>query len=151
MRPSSIPALAVTASLVLGGCATEPTQRDVGMIIGGSLGALLGSQVGGGSGQIAAAVIGTMVGAAIGGSMGQSMDDTDRLKANRALETVRTGVPSAWHNPDTGNEYTVTATRTYPTDAGPCREYTMEATIGGRPEHVYGTACRQPDGSWRTQ
>ena len=29
-----------------------------------------------------------------------------------------------------------------------CREYTRTVTIGGRPEHAYGTACLQPDGQW---
>ncbi len=77
------------------------------------------------------------------------MDDTDRLKTAHTLETVRTGVSSEWKNPDTGNEYRVTPTRTYETIEGPCREYTLDATIAGKPETVYGTACRQPDGSWR--
>ncbi|HYW77842.1 MAG TPA: RT0821/Lpp0805 family surface protein, partial [Gammaproteobacteria bacterium] len=61
----------------------------------------------------------------------------------------RTGVPSAWRNPDTGNEYSVTPTRTYESEAGPCREYTIDAIIGGKKEKVYGTACRQADGSWK--
>lgn len=30
-----------------------------------------------------------------------------------------------------------------------CREYTATAVIGGRPVPTYGTACLQPDGSWR--
>jgi len=30
-----------------------------------------------------------------------------------------------------------------------CREYTSTATVGGRPVETYGTACRQPDGSWK--
>ena len=30
-----------------------------------------------------------------------------------------------------------------------CREYTTEAVVGGRTKQVYGTACRQPDGSWQ--
>ena len=30
-----------------------------------------------------------------------------------------------------------------------CREYRTVATIDGRSERLYGTACRQPDGSWR--
>ena len=77
------------------------------------------------------------------------MDDTDRLKAAQALETSPTGVASQWRNPDTGYEYVVTPTRTVQTAQGPCREYTMDGVIGGRSEKVYGTACRQPDGSWR--
>ena len=30
-----------------------------------------------------------------------------------------------------------------------CREYQGSVTINGRQEPVYGTACRQSDGSWR--
>jgi hypothetical protein len=30
-----------------------------------------------------------------------------------------------------------------------CREFHETTTIGGVPQDTYGTACRQPDGSWR--
>lgn len=30
-----------------------------------------------------------------------------------------------------------------------CREFLHTVTIGGRSQQAYGTACRQPDGSWR--
>jgi surface antigen len=122
------------------------------MVIGGVLGGLLGNQVGGhGPGRTAAVIAGTLAGAAIGGAIGQSMDITDRMNTSAALENVRTGVPTTWRNPDTGNQYTVVPTKTYDSGAGPCREYTIDAMVGGRKEKVYGTACRQPDGSWRIQ
>jgi surface antigen len=137
---------------VLGGCAVAPErqQEQAGVVIGAIVGGVLGSQIGHGSGRTAATIVGTMVGAAVGGTVGRSMDDTDRLKTAHALETVRTGVPSQWRNPDSGHQYTVVPTRTYDSTRGPCREYTVDAVIGGRMEKVYGTACRQPDGSWRT-
>ncbi len=144
--------ISIISSLSFSGCAThQGEQEQSGMIIGGVLGGLLGSQVGRGDGRTAAIIIGTLAGTAIGGSIGQSMDETDRMKTNHSLETVRTGVPSRWQNPDTGNSYTVTPTNTYETEGAPCREYTIDATIGGKQEEVYGTACRQPDGSWKTQ
>jgi surface antigen len=121
------------------------------MVIGGVLGGLLGSQVGRGDGSTAAIIIGAMAGTAIGGSIGYSMDETDRMKVSHSLETVRTGVPSSWKNPDTGNSYTVVPTRTYETAGAPCREYTVDAVIGGKKEKIYGTACRQPDGSWKVK
>jgi surface antigen len=31
-----------------------------------------------------------------------------------------------------------------------CREYQSQVVIGGRRQTAYGTACRQPDGTWRT-
>ena len=79
------------------------------------------------------------------------MDARDREYAGYALENVRTGVPSTWRNPDTGYKYEITPTETYETQGGPCREYTLEAMIGGKPETIYGTACRQADGSWKME
>lgn len=142
----------LTGTLALAGCATGPTQEQAGMMIGGALGGIGGSQIGGGRGRTAAIIIGTLAGTAIGGSIGRTMDENDRLKAAHSLETVRTGVSSNWRNPDTGNSYTFTPTRTMETvRGGPCREYTMDAIIGGKREKVYGTACRQSDGSWEMQ
>ncbi|MFN3565378.1 MAG: RT0821/Lpp0805 family surface protein [Burkholderiaceae bacterium] len=151
MDKRSIPLRAAAAAtlVALFGCASPPTQEQTGMVIGGVLGGVLGSQVGQGHGRTAATIVGTIVGAAIGGAVGRSMDEQDRVKTAHTLETVRTGVPSQWRNPDTGNVYTVTPTRTVETAQGPCREYTIDAVIGGKKERVFGTACRQPDGSWR--
>ena len=142
--------LAVTTfiTILLFACNTVPTKQDQGVIIGAIAGGILGHQVGGGSGQVLATIVGTMAGAAIGGSIGRTMDETDRLNTAVALENVRTGVPSTWVNPDTGYEYVVTPTNTYDTGTGPCREYTLDAIIGGETEQIYGTACRQEDGSW---
>jgi surface antigen len=142
-------ALAAMLVLSLAGCESPPSQQQSGTVIGGVLGGVLGSQVGQGSGRTAATVIGTLIGATIGGNVGRSMDQTDRLKTAQALETVSTGRSSTWRNPDTGAQYTVTPTRTRQTAEGPCREYTVDATVAGRPERVCGQACRQQDGSWR--
>lgn len=139
----------LAGALVLAACSTPPTHEEQGVIIGGIVGGIVGHQVGSGSGQTLATIIGAVAGAAIGGSVGRSMDDTDRLKTAHALETVRTGVATQWVNPDTGYAYRVTPTETYDSGSGPCREYTLEATIGGEAQTVYGTACRQADGSWR--
>jgi surface antigen len=142
-------ALVTFIAILLSACSTAPSKQDQGVIIGAIAGGLLGNQVGGGRGKVLATIVGTAAGAAIGGSIGRSMDETDRINTALALENVRTGVPSTWSNPDTGYEYVVTPTNTYDSGTGPCREYTMDATIGGKTEQVYGTACRQPDGSWQ--
>jgi surface antigen len=142
-------AACVLLPLMLSGCETAPNKHDQGVVIGAIVGGVLGHQVGGGSGQTLATIVGTVAGAAIGGSIGQSMDDTDRMKVSAALETVRTDVSTQWVNPDTGYEYALTPTRTYDEGTGPCREYVIDARIGGEPEQVYGTACRQADGSWK--
>jgi surface antigen len=149
MMRKTLVSLMLAGSVALSGCATyQGPHEQAGMVIGGVLGGMLGAQAPRRD-RTAMIIAGTLVGAAIGGAVGQSMDQTDRLKTAQTLETVRTGVPARWVNPDTGNQYTVVPTRTYETTAGPCREYTVDAIIGGRVEQVYGTACRQPDGSWR--
>lgn len=143
-------AAVLLAGAVLAACESPPTKRDTGMVIGGVIGGVIGQEIGRGGGRTAATIVGTLIGAAIGGQIGRSMDETDRLKTAHTLETVRTGVPSQWVNPDTGNRYTVVPTRTIDGATGPCREYTIDAVVGGKPEQVVGTACRQADGSWRT-
>lgn len=150
MRTKLIGWAIVCCGLGLSGCAAPPTQEQTGLMIGGALGGALGSQIGGGEGRTVATIIGTLFGAAVGGAVGRSMDDNDRIKVAQTLETVRTGVPSHWRNPDTGNQYRVTPTRTYETAGTPCREFTVDGMIGRRKEKIVGTACRQADGSWRT-
>lgn len=134
--------------LLLSGCA-EMNNEDVGTLTGGVVGGLLGSQFGGGSGQVAAAAGGVLLGAYLGGQIGKTMDRQDRLEMQRALETAPTGQAVQWKNPDNGNKYSVKPTRTYYVQKQPCREYITKAMIGGKPEQIYGKACRQADGSWK--
>lgn len=148
-KPTLVLAALLAASALLAGCENPPTKQESGTVIGAIVGGALGSRVGGGGGAVAATIVGAIAGGAIGNAIGRNMDDTDRLKTAQALETSRTGAPVSWRNPDTGYSYTVVPTRTYEVAGGPCREYTMDTVIGGRAEKVYGTACRQPDGSWR--
>lgn len=149
MKRTFLTVTVATLCLTLAGCAAQGPREETGMVIGGLLGGLLGAQAGDHHLRPVAIVAGTIIGASIGGSIGSYMDETDRLRAGQTLETVRTGISSAWRNPDTGVQYQLTPTSTYETTQGPCREYTMNALIGGRHEQVYGTACRQADGSWR--
>lgn len=151
----------VAAALFLSGCATTGPREQSGMAIGAAIGGLVGAAAsysrhddyyhGGDGYSTAAIVLGAVAGAAIGGAVGRGMDAQDYAYASYAMENSRTGQTTAWQNPDTGYDYRMTPTETYYSDAGPCREYVMDAEIGGRPETVYGTACRQPDGSWQIE
>lgn len=130
------------------GCETT-THAQQGEVVGGVLGGVLGSQVGEGSGKTVAIIVGTMAGSMIGRQIGQSMDDVDRMKTAETLNNNRTGQSTTWTNPDTSEKYTVTPTRTFEESGGPCREFELDATVGGEPdEKVSGTACLQADGSW---
>ncbi|NOX09110.1 MAG: glycine zipper 2TM domain-containing protein [Gammaproteobacteria bacterium] len=153
MRNKIIWTVMLAGVVTVTGCANngQVKNQQAGAVIGGILGGVLGSRVGKGSGRTVAIIAGTMAGGYIGGSVGKSMDDTDRLKIEHSMEQSRTGVPTRWNNPDSGNAYTVTPTRTYEERDVACREYTVDAVIDGRTEQIYGTACRQPDGSWKAQ
>lgn len=73
---------------------------------------------------------------------------TDTLQ--HALEFNPTRQASEWVNPDTGRSGAVIPVRTFENAQGqPCREFITAIVIGGREEQGYGTACRQPDGSWQ--
>ena len=137
-------ALSLLTLLLLTGC--NPTKQDIGTLVGAGSGAFIGSQIGSGTGQLAAVAIGALLGGYIGGFIGQDMDELDQYKTQTALETSPTGTAVAWNNPDTDVDYSVTPTRTYESDSGPCRDYTTEAVIEWRAEIVHGTACRGSDG-----
>jgi surface antigen len=135
-------------SLSLLGCQSSPSKEDTGTVVGGVLGGVLGSQVGKGSGRTAATIAGVLIGGYLGGSIGKTMDETDRQNAYNSLENNQTNQASSWRNPDSGNTYTVTPTKTYNSASGPCRDYTTEVVIDGRRETATGTACRE-NGTWR--
>jgi surface antigen len=141
-------ASSLSFAVLLSGCAPV-TNEGMGTLTGGVVGGLIGSQFGGGSGRVAAAAGGALLGAYLGGNIGRTMDRLDRLEMQKALETAPTGRTITWSNPDTGNRYVVQPTRTYYTNQQPCREYITKAIIGGKPQQIYGKACRQADGSWR--
>ena len=112
----------IGAGASLAGSANQQGQQEQGgMIIGGLLGAA------------------TWAGPWTNGS----------VENGSALENVRTSEPTSWVNPDSRNQYTVTSTRTYDVSTGPGHEYTVRSVVAGKPETVYGTACRQADGSWK--
>ena len=140
--------------MILSGCAPNMGPKETGgTILGAGTGALIGSQFGRGPGRMVAVAVGTLAGALIGQGVGQSLDQADRLtmqkNAQYSLEHTQTNQPTTWVNPDTGNSGEITPTRTYKNNEGQyCREYTQTVTVGGREQQGYGTACRQPDGSW---
>jgi surface antigen len=149
-------AVAFAASLALGACATEnPGNKQVGgTVLGAVAGGLAGSAFGHGEGRLIMTGLGTLLGAYVGSEVGQSLDRADRLAAARTaqdtFEHAPTGRTQTWSNPDTGHSGTVTPTKTYQNAQGTyCREYQQTVTVGGKTQQAYGTACRQPDGSWK--
>jgi len=143
--------LFIAAAIALAGCENPPTKKEVGAVSGAVIGGVVGSTIGGGTGRTVAIIAGTVAGAVIGGKIGSKMDEADKLKAAQALESTPTGQHATWKNPDTGTQYTMTPTKTYEAADGPCRDFTVDAHVEGKPEKISGTACRQSDGSWKAK
>jgi len=131
------------------------TKEESGTLIGAIAGAAVGSEIGGhGTGQNIGLIVGALAGAYVGGEVGRSLDRADRAAMQQttqyALESQPDYQSSDWVNPNTGHKGTVTPQSTYESTEGQyCREYQQTVTIGGKTETMYGTACRQPDGSWK--
>lgn len=138
--------VSLLTTFTLTACAT---REEAGALTGAAVGATIGSSVGHGRGRLLAIWLGAVVGAQVGQTIGRYMDEQDRIRTSMILENNRSNESSSWRNPDTNYDYTVTPTRTYEVAAGPCREFTVNAKVGGKTEQVYGTACRQQDGSWK--
>ncbi|HEV7734081.1 MAG TPA: RT0821/Lpp0805 family surface protein [Candidatus Binatia bacterium] len=136
---------------LLASCGPVGTKTAIGGLGGAAAGGLIGAAAGGGGKGIAAGVI---LGGLLGGAVGNYLDQRDRQLQQqaemKALESAPSGTTTAWKNPDSGNQGTVTPKRTYQTASGQyCREYQQTVTVGGKKQNAYGTACRQPDGSWK--
>jgi surface antigen len=145
-----IPVVALVLAGVLTACETTGPKTAIGGLGGAAAGGLLAAVAGGNEAGIAA---GTILGGLIGGAIGSELDAADRRYASQtaqeALEYAPVGSRVSWQNPDSGHFGMVTPTRTYQTAHGYCREYQQWVTIGGVEHASYGTACRQPDGTWR--
>jgi surface antigen len=149
------------AAALLAGCANtgQPgefgaNKTTAGGLLGAAAGGLLGSQIGSGSGKLAATGAGVLLGALIGSETGKSLDKADRNYAARAQQQATAapiGQSIVWSNPASGHTGYVTPVRDG-RDAATgayCREFQQTITVGGQSQQGYGTACRQPDGSWR--
>jgi surface antigen len=135
-------------------CQDAGQKQTFGTLLGAVGGALAGSQVGKGRGQLVAVAAGTLLGGFLGSEIGKSLDRADRLAmeqtTQRTLEATPSGDSVSWRNPDSGNYGTVRPQPSYQNASGQyCREYAQTITVDGKTETAHGTACRQPDGSWK--
>ena len=137
---------------LISGCATKmETGTVVGALTGGALAYGLGQDS---SNKELWTVLGIGVGAMVGNNIGAQLDERDLLLANQtfqsSLEHNKNATGQQWKNPDSGNSGTVIPVKTYQTDSGQyCREFQQTITIGNKTQDGWGTACRQPDGSWK--
>jgi len=150
MKQSMI-VLVIVSSFFLTSCANSNLNKaQTGAIGGAAGGALIGQIIGH---NTEATLIGMAVGTMLGYIVGNEMDKYDREQLNHVYARGVSGSSSAWVNPDTGNQYTVTPQPAYTTSGTNriCRKAEIQAIIDGKPETTYATACRQDDGHWEIQ
>jgi surface antigen len=136
-----------------GGNLANILSPSAGNLLGSAAGAggggLLSSKLGGGKGSNLMTVAGLLAGALAGGKVGRTMDPADHGCIGRTLENAPNNKTNVWQNLATQSSYWVTPTKTFQRANTSCRNYITDALIDGKRQRVSGTACRQPDGSWK--
>lgn len=149
---TKIIACSLVVACLSSGC--ENPKQALGALAGAGAGGWMGSTIGSGRGRVVAAAVGAGLGALAGGYIGSKLDEADKRQAGvtciQALESGRSGQPAVWRNPDSGNSGTIIPKPAYQNATGQyCREFQQTIVVGGKSQQGYGTACRQPDGSWQ--
>ncbi len=141
--------LVLASALTLAACSpygAGPNQ-SVGIVSGALLGGLAGNAIG--YGDPGATLAGAVLGGFVGGAIGFDIDERERRLAYEAqFVAFDTGQPRRWRG-DRDVYGEVIPGPAYRSRGEYCREYSHTIYIGGRPREGYGTACREPDGSWR--
>lgn len=140
--------IAACGLLSLVSCTHQLNRAQSGAVIGAAGGAVVGQAIGH---DTSSTLIGTAVGTLLGYIVGNEMDKYDRQRLNAVYEQGGSGQTSSWVNPDNGNSYYVTPGVATTTATGPCRNAAIDATIDGRRETTYATACRNNNGQWVLQ
>ena len=93
------------------------------------------------------------VGTALLGGMAlyHYMNKEDEMVMQDVFENAPTGQTVGWQNPDTNIPYQMTVTNTSSNSGSHCRQYQTVGIVEGRKETMVGTACRQPNGTWKIQ
>lgn len=130
-----------------------PNREAIGGLSGAVVGGLVGDQVGGGTGRVLATGAGVLIGTLIGSDVGRQLDEVDRMRAEQAFRqslNAPVGQIMAWQNLSTGHSGTFVVTRETSNSRGQlCRQFRHTTTVGGRNMAGAGTACLEPNGSWR--
>ncbi|HVY12174.1 MAG TPA: RT0821/Lpp0805 family surface protein [Alphaproteobacteria bacterium] len=154
-RSLKLSTLLLAAALALTACQSDNwgQKQTLGTMGGAAAGGLIGSQFGKGTGNVMATVAGVALGGWLGNEIGASLDSADRAEMQRAqmqAYNAPVGQSIRWNNPQSGHSGTFVPVRDGTAGNGAyCREFQQTVMIGGRQQQAYGTACRQPDGSWQ--
>lgn len=78
-----------------------------------------------------------------------SVNHPARLAMLADFGRARDGQTIVWQDGRSAARYQVTPGSGFDSDQGYCREYTSRVQVGNDWQQAFGTACLQPDGSWR--
>jgi surface antigen len=152
MRLSPIIAIALVP-LFLAACGPG-NKQGTGTVVGAVAGGAVGAAIGGKKNRIGGLAIGAMAGGLLGNLVGADMDKRDRELAAaaqyQALERGNPGVATAWNNPANQHHGRIVPGKPYQQGNSFCRPYTHTIYVSGQPQTARGTACRGPDGTWKT-
>jgi surface antigen len=88
----------------------------------------------------------SMLGGVLAGSVGLGLENSDRVAAYKAqIAALESGQRSSWR----GDKGVYGYAEAGASQGGSCRPFSQTVYIAGRPYAGHGSACRQPDGSWR--
>jgi surface antigen len=149
--------LVIGLALPLAACSANSYgggKQNTGTVLGALGGAAAGAAIGGEDNWWWAAGLGALAGGVVGNQVGAYLDRQDQQTsyqtANRALNTVPDGQQATWSNPQNQTSGYTKPIETTKTAAGQtCREFQTGVTAQGQTTAGTGTACRQPDGTWK--
>ena len=149
-RIALVVTLAMLPALIVA-CGSNNRQ---GSLVGSFAGSIGGAQTGRGPSRVVTIPGGAVIGGIGSNEVGRQMSDRERgIAANaeyRALEYGRSGAPTAWDYPATSHRGSIVPGRPYQKGSQYCRTYTHTINRSASPETVKGTACREPNGTWRS-
>ncbi len=149
-RPLTVAAL--SSVLMLAGCVgTAPINNSqTGAMVGAVLGGVAGNQLGDGQGNTAMTILGTALGSYLGSQWGAQLDNRDQQYLG---QSVYSGRPATWQNPNNGNQYNVTPGQVYRANVNNqstvCRPVTIVGKIDGRNQNIQTQACQDSRGQWQ--
>ena len=157
MQRAIVSGVLLSVAIGLGGCASDPGQRDANknagaVIAGGVVGGLVGNMFGGGTGK----VLMTAAGAVAGGFVGDRLykrhakSEYEKQAAQHALNNGASGQKISWTDPRTQESgYFVALNTQRMTDGRVCRDFRRGLTVGGEEvDQTTGTACKKSNGEW---
>jgi len=145
------------AGVPLAGCETIEKEtgfnRDtqMGAAGGAAFGGIIAALANANPAWIAASVImGGVAGGALGDYLGKGDSETHVQTNLNAINTLGVGQTATWQDNKSGNSGSTRVDRVYTAANGrSCKAFTETLRTAQKTVTQQGTACKQPDGSWK--